>query len=153
MYRSVVCTEAWPSRNWICSSSPPYRWQRRAQLRPKIVRCQMVNAGSLSTPFDCIPHNVCSHASIPSRFILQNASEHSPLAHARMAEPNINKPLAPCRHGYGSQSSALANQIDNDPVALPQLKLIQSQTHDFRASQSTSEQQSRRGRRASGYRD
>ncbi len=33
MCRSVVCTEAWPSRNWICSSSPPHPWQRRAQLR------------------------------------------------------------------------------------------------------------------------
>src|SRR5208283_3788650 len=33
MYCSVVCTEAWPSRNWICSSSPPHPWQRRAQLR------------------------------------------------------------------------------------------------------------------------
>jgi hypothetical protein len=22
-YRSVVCTEAWPNRSWICSSSPP----------------------------------------------------------------------------------------------------------------------------------
>ena len=26
-------TEACPSRNWICSSSPPERWQRRAQVR------------------------------------------------------------------------------------------------------------------------
>jgi hypothetical protein len=102
----------------------------------------MVNAGSLSTPFDRIPHNVCSHASIPSRSILRDASEHSSLAHARMAEPNIYEPLAPCRHRYGSQSSALANQIDDDPVTLPQLKLIQLQTHDLRASQSTSEQQS-----------
>jgi hypothetical protein len=47
----------------------------------KIVRCQMVNAGSLRTPFDRIPHNVGSYASVPSRSILQNASEHSPLAH------------------------------------------------------------------------
>jgi hypothetical protein len=33
IYRSVVCTEAWPSRNWICSSSPPELWHRRAQVR------------------------------------------------------------------------------------------------------------------------
>src|SRR6202030_4023522 len=29
-YFSVVCTETWPSRNCICSSSPPALWQRRA---------------------------------------------------------------------------------------------------------------------------
>ena len=32
-YRSVVCTETWPRRNWICSSSPPARWHRCAQVR------------------------------------------------------------------------------------------------------------------------
>ena len=32
-YRSVVCTEAWPNRNWICSSSPPLAWHNFAQVR------------------------------------------------------------------------------------------------------------------------
>jgi hypothetical protein len=32
MYRSVVWTEACPKRNWICSSSPPAAWHRRAQV-------------------------------------------------------------------------------------------------------------------------
>jgi hypothetical protein len=77
-----------------------------------------------------------------SRSILQNPSEHFSLIHARIAEPDIYKPLAPIRHRHRSYPSALAHQIDNDPVAIPQLQLIQSQNHDFRASQSTSEQQS-----------
>ena len=29
-YFSVVCTETWPSKNWICSNSPPESWQNRA---------------------------------------------------------------------------------------------------------------------------
>src|SRR6516225_7611254 len=33
VYRSVVWTEAWPSRNRICSSSPLQSWQGRAQVR------------------------------------------------------------------------------------------------------------------------
>ncbi len=49
---------------------------------------------------------------------------------------------APSRDRHRSYASALAHQIDNSPAALPQLQLIQSQTHDFRPSQSTSEQQS-----------
>jgi hypothetical protein len=32
-YRSVVCTDTCPSRNWIWSSSPPASWHRRAQVR------------------------------------------------------------------------------------------------------------------------
>ena len=31
-YRSVVWIETWPSRNWICSSSPPAEWHSRAQV-------------------------------------------------------------------------------------------------------------------------
>src|SRR5713226_2480532 len=108
----------------------------------KIVRCQIVYAGSLGTPFDRIPNYVGCHSSILSLSILQNPSEEFSLAHARMAEPNVHKSLAPSRDRHRSYPSALANQIDNNPVALPQLQLIQSQTYDFRASQSTSEQQS-----------
>jgi len=28
---SVVCTETWPDKNWICSNSPPESWHNRAQ--------------------------------------------------------------------------------------------------------------------------
>src|ERR1700719_2706712 len=34
-YRSVVCTLTCPSKNWICSSSPPDSWQSRAHVRRK----------------------------------------------------------------------------------------------------------------------
>jgi hypothetical protein len=66
----------------------------------KIVGCQIVYAGPLGTPFDRIPDYVGCYVSILSRSILQNPSEHFSLAHARMAEPNIRKPLAPSRHRY-----------------------------------------------------
>src|SRR6516225_2707361 len=32
-YRSVVCTEAWPRSNWICSSSPPAARHSLAHVR------------------------------------------------------------------------------------------------------------------------
>ena len=60
----------------------------------KIVGCQIGYAGPLGTPFDLIPDHVGCHASILSRTILQNPSEHFPLAHSRTAEPNIHKLLA-----------------------------------------------------------
>src|SRR5260370_29763573 len=108
----------------------------------KMVGCEILYAGPLGTPFDRIPDYVGCHASILALSILQNPPEHFSFPHARMAEPNIHKPLAPNRDRHCSHSSTLANQVDNNPVALPQLQLIQSQTHDFRAPQSTSEQQS-----------
>jgi hypothetical protein len=92
----------------------------------KIVRCQIAYAGQLGATFDRIPDYVGCHPSVLSRSILQNPSEHFPIVHARMAEPDIYKSLAPVRHRHRSNPSALALQIDNGPVALPQLQLIQS---------------------------
>jgi hypothetical protein len=90
----------------------------------KIVRCQIAYAGLIGATFDRIPDYVGCHPSILSRSVLQNPSEHFPLLHARMAQPDIYKPLAPIRHRHRSNPSALALQIDNGPVALPQLQLI-----------------------------
>jgi hypothetical protein len=59
----------------------------------KIVGCQIVYAGPLSAPFHLMPNDIGCPASILSRSILQNPSKskHFPLAHFRMAEPNIYK--------------------------------------------------------------
>jgi hypothetical protein len=38
-YRSVVCTEACPSSNWICSNSPPAARHNFAQVR-RLCRAQ-----------------------------------------------------------------------------------------------------------------
>jgi hypothetical protein len=68
----------------------------------KIVRCKILYASPLGTPFDRIPDYVGCHASILSLSILQNPSKGFSLAHARMAKPKIQKPLAPSRHRYRS---------------------------------------------------
>ena len=68
----------------------------------KIVGRQIVHVGPHGTPFDRIPNYVGRHASILSRSIFQHPSEQFSLAHTRMAEPNINEPLAPTRHRYRS---------------------------------------------------
>jgi hypothetical protein len=50
-----------------------------------------------------------------------------------MSEPGIDKLLGPRWHWYGSYSCSLADQIDNDPVTLSRLQLIEVQAHHFRA--------------------
>jgi len=37
-YRSVVWMDTWPRRNWMWSSSPPARWQRRAHVHLRSCR-------------------------------------------------------------------------------------------------------------------
>jgi len=50
-YRSVVWTETCPSRNWICSSSPPARWHRRAQLRRRSWGARFAIPARRAAPF------------------------------------------------------------------------------------------------------
>ena len=108
----------------------------------KIVGCQMVNADSFGVSFHGIPDYVGCHSFILPRPILRNSPEHLAFSHSCVADPSIYETFTPTRHRYRSQSSSLPNHIDDDPVAFPQLQLIQSQVHGFRASQTASEQQS-----------
>ena len=106
----------------------------------KIVRCTIDNG--LAHRLTASQTDVGGHASFLSRSVFENSSECFALVYSRTTEPDVHKTLAPGRHGYRSQPFVFANQADNDPVALPQSKLIQPQAHEFRAPQSTSEQQS-----------
>ena len=83
-----------------------------------------------------------SYSLILSSAVLRNSPEHLAFSHSRVAEPSINQTFTPDWYRNRSQSSALPNHVDDHPVVLPRLQLIQSQVHGFGASQTTSEQQS-----------
>jgi hypothetical protein len=101
----------------------------------KIVRSQMVNADSLGVSPHGIPDYVGCHSfALPSP-TLRNSSEHLAFRHSSVADPSIYESFTPRRHGDRSQSSSLPNHIYDYRVAFPQLQLIQSQLHGFRASQ------------------
>jgi hypothetical protein len=109
----------------------------------KIVGCEIAYAGLPGAPLHRVPDYVGCHTSFLSYSPLQNPPEYLSLSHSRMPEPGIEKLFAPRRYRYGSQSFSFPDQIDNDPTTLPRLQLVEVQTHDFRASQSTSQQQSK----------
>jgi hypothetical protein len=108
----------------------------------KIVRSQMANADSLSVSPHSVPDYVGCHSFARPSPILRNSSEHLAFRHSSVVEPSIYEAFTPGRHGDRSQSSSLPNHIYDHPVAFPQLQLIQSQLHGFRASQTATEQQS-----------
>jgi hypothetical protein len=108
----------------------------------KIVGCQMVNADSLGVSLYGVPDNVGCHSfALPSPGF-RNSSEYLAFRHSCLADPSIYETFTPRRHGDRSQSSSLPNHIYDYPVAFPQLQLIQSQLHGFRASRTATEQQS-----------
>ena len=57
-YRSVVCTDAWPSSSWICSSSPPAARHIFAHDRLKVMRCDAGKAGGLRVGLEQLPDDL-----------------------------------------------------------------------------------------------
>ena len=96
----------------------------------KVVWCEIFDPGLFSTSFHRIPDYVGCHASALSHSISQNLSEHFSVAYARIPKPTIDKGFAPSWHRDSSNPSAFANQIDDYPVALPELQLFQPQSRD-----------------------
>jgi hypothetical protein len=94
----------------------------------KIVGCQIAYAGLPGAPLHRIPDHVGCDASFLSLSPFQNPPEYFSLAHSRMAEPGIEKLLAPRRYRYRSQPFSFPNQIDNDPTTIPRLELVEAQT-------------------------
>jgi hypothetical protein len=108
----------------------------------KIVGSEMVKAVSFGISLHGIPDYVGFHSIILSSTVLRNSPEHLTFRYSRATEPSINQTFTPAWHRNCSQSSPLPEHIDDHPVVLPRLQLIQSQVHGFRASQTASEQQS-----------
>jgi hypothetical protein len=92
----------------------------------KIVGSKMVEADSFGISLHGVPDYVGFHSIILSSAVLRNSPEQFTFRNSRATEPSINQRLTPDRHRDRSQSSSLSKHIDDDPVVLPRLQLIQS---------------------------
>jgi hypothetical protein len=91
----------------------------------KIVGSKMVKADSFGMALHGVPDYVSFHSIILSSAVLRNSPEHLTFGHSRATEPSINQRFTPDRHRNRSQSSSLPKHIDDHPVVLPGLQLIQ----------------------------
>jgi hypothetical protein len=90
--------------------------------------------------FEHIPDDVFGDAGAPGSFVTTDGSEDSSSSHHRSCQPPVDSTLHPDRHGNCTNVVALAEEIHNSPVALPDLYLFFSQRSQFGSSKSTAEQ-------------
>jgi hypothetical protein len=131
MYRSVVWTEAWPSRNRICSSSPLQSWQSRAQVRRRswgarwgMPACRAHRLTAYQTTLAVTPAS-CRLATFET--LLNTRPSLTPECESHASSNCLDHDGTGC-----SQPSSLTDQIDDDPASLPNLQLLQSQSDHFR---------------------
>jgi hypothetical protein len=92
----------------------------------KIVGSKMVKTDSFGISLHGVPDYVGFDSTIVSSTVLRNSPEHLSLIHSRATEPSINQAFTPDWYRNRSQPSALPNHIDDHPVVLARLQLIQS---------------------------
>jgi hypothetical protein len=91
----------------FCAGSPEIVWSEMVQLHP------------LSTSSDDVPNDILGNPLAPRRSMPAYGSEDSTRGHLRRFSPSIDYALDLAGHWNGSNVTALANQIHDCPVTLP----------------------------------
>jgi hypothetical protein len=98
------------------------------QLRtgpPQIVRCNMLQARSLTAGLDYVPHNILRHPFPPYLSRPGDGSKDSSLRNSGSDRPLIERSLDPFWNGDRADVSALADQVHHRPVPLAHLDFIE----------------------------
>src|ERR1700756_5044715 len=99
----------------LCTGPAQIMWSEVIQLRP------------FGTPPYDVPDDVVGDAFSPGRSMSADRPEDPALANLGRVDPTIDRLLNPHGHGHSSHTAALANQVDDGPVSLPDRHVFEFQ--------------------------
>src|SRR5207253_7616011 len=105
------------------------------------MRVEILDVATFRSRFDDKPDGFRCEACAP--YLPQSAysPEEHPCSDASCIGPLINNALCPRRNWHRANVLSLANQVGDHPVLLTDLKISQSESNQFGASQAASNQQ------------
>jgi len=109
------------------------------------VRCNVLQACSLAAGSDHVPDNVLREAAAPYLSPAGDRSKDFALTNPSGSCPLIESGFHPVRNGHGANVASFANQINNSPVSLAHLDVVQLQSDQFRPAKATTEQHGQHG--------
>src|SRR5256885_14135383 len=109
---------------------------------PQVVRCNMLQACSLAAGSDHVPDNVLREAAAPHLSPTGDRSKDFALPNPSGSCPLIESGFHPARNRHRANVATFANQINNGPVSLAHLDVIQFQADKFRPAKTTTKQHS-----------
>jgi hypothetical protein len=107
---------------------------------PKIMRCKMIEFHSLGTVPDHIPDDVLGDARSPGCPVTTNGPEDSAGRDRHRCQPPVYGTLDPYRHGNCADVIALADEVYDRPMPLPNLNIFLPQGCQLSSAQTTAEQ-------------
>ncbi len=112
---------------------------------PQVVRRNVLQAGSLAAGSDHVPDNVLREAAAPHLSPSGDWSEDFAPTNPIASCPLIESHFHPVWNGHRTNVAAFANQINNGPVPLAHLDVVQLQANQFRPAKATTEQHGQHG--------
>jgi hypothetical protein len=103
---------------------------------PKIVWSEMVQLHSLSATSNDVPDDIFGNPVTPRRPMAAHRSENSARRYLRQISPSIDCLLDPSRHRNRTDMTAIANQVYDGPVSLPDLQILNSKSRELGPAQS-----------------
>jgi hypothetical protein len=100
----------------------------------------MLQACSLAAGSDHVPDNVLRETAAPHLSPTGDRSKDFALTNPSGSCPLIESGFHPARNGHRADVATFANQINNDPVSLAHLDVVQLQTDQFRPAKAATEQ-------------
>ena len=107
---------------------------------PKIMRCQVAELQTQCTATDYVPDDVFGYAVAPDGSVTTDCPEHSSGRDARSCQPSVHGILHPDRHGDGPDVVALADKVNDRPMALSDLYVFSAQGRQLGSAQTAAEQ-------------
>ena len=95
---------------------------------PQVVRCNVLQACSLAAGSDHIPDNILREAAAPHLPPAGDRSKDFACTNPSGSCPLIESGFYPVRNGHGADVATFSNQINNSPVSLAHLDVVQLQT-------------------------
>src|SRR5260370_30527951 len=113
---------------------------RQVRAAPRqVVRCNVLEACSLAAGSDHVPDNVLREAAAPHLSPSGDRSKDFALTNPGGSCPLLESGFHPVRNGHRANVAPFANQINNGPVSLAPLDVVQLQTDQFRPAKATTE--------------
>jgi len=106
----------------------------------QIVRGNVFKVALVASVADHVPYHILANARAPYCSHPANRSEDSTVRDAGCRGPTVDCVFDPLRHGDRADVAAFANQVNDGPVSLTGLDVIDFQGGKFGAAQSAADQ-------------
>src|SRR5215467_3276683 len=101
---------------------------------PQVVRCEFRDSEFCRMFFNNVPHNLFSYFLSPCGSISTDTSEELTNCDPCSCRPSVNRLLYPVRHRHGTDVPSFTDEVNNGPMFLPTLKVIEGQINKLAAA-------------------